>query len=261
MAELKRPEDAFVFISWDGLSNPFPNEPQPGWDLGGNDLAAAKRCIEHFSQQFQSAFLVPDAAADNREPSTKPELDWNRRLQRLRQLPSLPREAHVNESNWPKLRQIQASQPSHWTWQQLANTFPWQCPLRPVKVFLNKQFTRIFSAVGPDLCLFLTKENLSGDNPIHAAQLVHEFGHLDHGNSVGWQKFQNCSRLEVESYAIQAELKFLRQLCTDLGMAWESSWMRQQWNNSYAQMAPEISPQEAADYLSILEQTDPVAPK
>jgi hypothetical protein len=168
---------------------------------------------------------------------------------------------HESATNWPTLGQNDEAGTQHWTWQELANTFPWQHPLQRVTVFLNAKFTRIFSAVGPELNLFLTEQNLHGSSLIAAAQLVHEFGHLDHGNSIGWQKFQNCSRLEVESLAIEAELAFLRRRCLALGLEWESSWIRREWNDSYALLAPELSPQEAADYLRIIEQADPVTPE
>lgn len=267
---MKRPEDAFIVTSWDGVTNPFPSEPQPGWDRESKDWEASRRCIQHFSRQFQSAFLEPNeptAKTDPLDPVPHPpwpvlsSLNWSQRLQTLQQLGQPATLPYSSDTNWPTLGQNDGAQHHQWTWQELANSFPWQRPLQPVKVFLNAKFTRMFSAVGPDLSLFLTEQNLHGSSLIAAAQLVHEFGHLDHGNSVGWQKFQDCSRLEVESYAIQAELAFLRQRCSALGLAWESSWIRRQWNDSYALLAPELSPQEAAEYLAIIEQVDPVTPE
>jgi hypothetical protein len=270
MAESNRPEDAFIVTSWDGVTNPFPSEPQAGWDWGSKDWEAARHCIQHFSQQFQSAFLKPNEPSAKTDPHTPvpqpplpacpslPSLNWSQRLQRLQRLAQPAALPHNSDTNWPTLGQNEEAEPQHWTWQDLANTFPWQRPLQPVRVFLNANFTRMFSAVGPHLFLFLTEQDLRGSSLIAAAQLVHEFGHLDHGNSIGWQKFQDCSRLEVERHAIQAELAFLRQRCSALGLVWESSWIRREWNDSYALLAPELSPQEAADYLRIIEQADPV---
>lgn len=269
MAEFRRPEDAFIFKSWDGVSNPFTSEPQLGRNWGDTHWEAARSCIQRFSEQFESAFLQTKTATGAQNsiiaPSSPamtavnavPDVKWKERLKNLglqiSPLDTFPK-------NCPTLGRREASQLHRWSWQELANNFPWQRPLHRVTVFLSAKFTRIFSAVGPDLCLFLTEQNLRGSNLILAAQLVHEFGHLDHGNSKGWQKFQNCSRLEVESLAIRAELEFLKQRCSILGLAWESSWIRRDWNDSYAQLAAELCPQEAADYLTIIEQADPPAP-
>lgn len=242
----------------DLLENASSGPGAPEGDLDLTEASKAAGCLTTLARSFDAlvglrglAPLPPHPHMSGPLPAEPPWMQRVRFLQQSCQDPELSRGEQHRGEPWPT-----------WDWHDLFERYPWQSTAmdKTVLVWTHPSFARPFSAVGPRaLMIFLSPRLLQGASTLAAAQLVHEFAHIDEGASLGWEAFQTRPPEHVETPALLAEKQFLEDILakTAPGSDWKKSLLRLEWNRSYS--ATEWrDPSEALLYLRVMEAIDPL---
>ena len=248
------PAPPISLVTWDEKTNPFAvlldeHLRRRSTNDGTADPQGELSCLRALAEAFSESVMAGTSSPGPKEQAGLSEArrHWQRRVMRLS-----ARAARVAVA---PLAGEQAG------WEHLVNAYPWQrTPRQPVTLWESPCFARPFSAVGPAVSMiFAAPDLLRTEDPVLATQFIHELGHIEDGQILGWQSFQSRDARAVESPAVSAELRFLQSLLKQSGVAvaWQDSPLRLAWNVSYGR-TPWTSAEEAMTYLHVIENLDPL---